>query len=153
VPSTGDPLDDVRSAWWAYYEFSKESRELFELMFVDRSVPQITERWEGFAFVQQMLDHAYAKIQRCIDAGVFPSHQQAGVLMHVLWSAMTGPAVIGSGCRLAKDEDPDALARDVLSATLAGFQSGVSLSFIPCSPLIAGALSASSTSGVVSHES
>ena len=34
--------------------------------------------------------------------------------MHLLWGALTGPAVIGSGCRLAPGEDPDALARDVL---------------------------------------
>src|SRR5262245_10572080 len=26
VPTTDDPLADVRNAWWAYYEFSKESR-------------------------------------------------------------------------------------------------------------------------------
>ena len=31
-----------------------------------------------------------------------------------IWGALTGPAVIGSGCRLAPGEDPDALARDVL---------------------------------------
>src|SRR5262245_43372046 len=34
LPPTDDPLADVRQGWWAYYEFSKEHRELFELMFV-----------------------------------------------------------------------------------------------------------------------
>jgi AcrR family transcriptional regulator len=137
VPATDDPLADVRNAWWAYYEFSKESREFFELMFVDRSVPQITEQWEGLAFVQQMLDHANARIQRCIDVGLFPASQDAAVVMHVLWGALTGPAVLGSGCRLAPEEDPDALARDVLDAMLAGIQSGVKLTFTPCMPLVA----------------
>jgi AcrR family transcriptional regulator len=136
VPTTDDPLADVRSAWWAYYEFSKESREFFELMFVDRSVPQITEQWEGLAFVQQMLDHANARIQRCIDAGIFPRSQDSAIVMHVLWGALTGPAVLGSGCRLARDEDPDALARDILAVALAGIQAGVPLTFTPCMPLV-----------------
>ena len=99
-----------------------------------------------------MLDHACAKIQRCIDAGVFPPHQQPGVVMHVLWGALTGPAVLGSGCRLAKHEDPDALARDVLSTTLAGIQSGVTLTFSPCMPLV-GSHPALATPGAFDHDS
>ena len=55
-----DPLEEVRACWWAYYQFSKEQREFFELMFVDRSVPQITEQWTGLAFVHQMLQLAAA---------------------------------------------------------------------------------------------
>src|SRR5688572_9941679 len=41
--STDDPLEDVRRGWWAYYQFSKAEPDFFELMFIDRSVPQITE--------------------------------------------------------------------------------------------------------------
>src|SRR5687768_18604763 len=37
----GDPLDDVRACWWAFYEVSKEHPEYFLLIFVDRSVPRI----------------------------------------------------------------------------------------------------------------
>lgn len=129
-----DPLDEVRACWWAYYRFSKEHREFFELMFVDRSVPQITEQWTGLAFVHQMLQHASSRIQRCIDDGIFPAGTNAEVVMHVLWAALTGPAVIGSGCRLAPGEDPDALARDVLEITLAGVRAGVATTFAPCPP-------------------
>ena len=43
--------------------------------------------------------------------------------MHLVWGALTGPAVIGSGCRLAPGEDPDALARDVLELVIAGLKS------------------------------
>src|SRR5580765_5326806 len=57
-----DPLEDVRACWWAYYEFSKEQREFFELMFVDRSVPQITEHWTVLAFVHQMVAFAASRI-------------------------------------------------------------------------------------------
>ena len=63
-----DPLEEVRACWWAYYEFSREQREFFELMFVDRSVPQITEQWTGLAFVHQMLEFAavtHSALYRC----------------------------------------------------------------------------------------
>ncbi len=129
-----DPLQEVRSTWWAYYEFSKEQREFFELMFVDRSVPQITEQWTGLAFVHQMLAFAASRIQRCIDAGHFHRDTDAEVAMHLIWGSLTGPAVIGSGCRLAPGEDPDALARDILELTLAGLKAGCPTTFIPCTP-------------------
>src|SRR6185436_4280529 len=51
----GDPLETVRSCWYAFYEFSKEQPEYFDLMFVDRSVPRISQQWQGFEFLQQML--------------------------------------------------------------------------------------------------
>jgi AcrR family transcriptional regulator len=129
-----DPLQDVRACWWAYYEFSKEQREFFELMFVDRSVPQITEQWTGLAFVHQMLAFAAERLERCIDAGIFHPSTNAEVAMHLIWGALTGPAVIGSGCRLAPGEDPDALARDILELTLAGFRAGCATTFVPCTP-------------------
>ena len=134
VPMQTDPLAQMRAGWWAYYEFSKEQREFFELMFVDRSVPQITEQWMGLAFVQQMLEHAASGIQRCVDAGIFPPSTNAEIAMHLIWGALTGPAVIGSGCRLAPGEDPDALARDVLELVIAGLKAGAATTFKPCTP-------------------
>jgi AcrR family transcriptional regulator len=131
-----DPLKEVRACWWAYYEFSREQREFFELMFVDRSVPQITEQWTGLAFVHQMLEFAASRLQRCIDAGIFPVETQADVAMHLIWGALTGPAVIGSGCRLAPGEDPDALARDVLELVIAGLKAGSATTFIPSAPIL-----------------
>jgi AcrR family transcriptional regulator len=128
-----DPLEDLRAHWLAYYEFSKEQREFFELMFVDRSVPEITEQWSGLPLVHQMLEEVQSRIQRCIDRGIFAPGLDAAVVMHVIWGAMTGPAVVGTGCRLAPGEDPDALARDVLATVIAGLQVGVTLKFQPCS--------------------
>jgi AcrR family transcriptional regulator len=133
LPPGDDPLEDVRQCWWAYYEFSKEQREFFELMFVDRSVPQITEQWPGMAVVHDMLAIAARRIQRCIDAGVFAPGTDAMVAMHLVWGAVTGPAVIGSGCRLAPGEDADALARDVLELVIAGLKAGSPTTFVPCS--------------------
>ena len=129
-----DPLDQLRACWWAYYEFSKEQREFFQLMFVDRSVPQITEQWTGLAFVHQMLTFAAARIQLCVDAGIFPPSTNAEVAMHLIWGALTGPAVIGSGCRLAPGEDADALARDILELVIAGLKVGSVATFRPCTP-------------------
>jgi AcrR family transcriptional regulator len=135
VPHVDDPLEQMRASWWAYYEFSKEQPEFFQLMFVDRSVPQITEGWAGLAFVHQMLAFAAARIQRCVDAGIFPPHTHPEAAMHLVWGAMTGPAVIGCGCRLAPGEDPDALARDILELVIAGLRAGTALStFTPCLP-------------------
>jgi AcrR family transcriptional regulator len=136
VTGHDDPLEELRACWWAYYEFSREQREFFELMFVDRSVPQITEQWTGLAFVHQMLEFAASRIQRCIDAGIFPVETQADVAMHLIWGALTGPAVIGSGCRLAPGEDPDALARDVLELVIAGLKAGSPTTFTPCTPIL-----------------
>ena len=52
----------------------------------------------------------------------FAPGTNAEVAMHLVWGALTGPAVIGSGCRLAPGEDPDALARDVLELVIAGLR-------------------------------
>ena len=150
-----DPLDEMRACWWAYYEFSKDHREFFELMFVDRAVPQISEQWTGLAFVHQMLEFAAARIQRCIDAGIFHKDTNAEVAMHLIWGALTGPAVIGSGCRLAPGEDPDALARDVLEVVIAGLKAGSTTTFKPCTPPPADSsfIHAVAPDGARSHES
>lgn len=132
--SHSDAVEQVRTGWWAYYEFAKEQPEFFQLMFVDRAVPQITEQWTGLAFVHQMLAFAAGRIQRCVDEGIFPPHTNAEVAMHLLWGALTGPAVIGGGCRLAPGEDPDALARDVLELAIAGLKAGAATTFVPCTP-------------------
>jgi AcrR family transcriptional regulator len=126
------PLDEVRAGWWAFYEFSKEQAAYFELMFVDRSVPKITEQWEGFEVLQNLLNHAADGLQRAIDAGDLPKSLNPFVAMHVLWGALTGPSVIALGQRLSPGEDADALARDVLETTLVGLQAGHALTFVPC---------------------
>lgn len=127
-----DPLADLRSCLWAFYRFSRDQREFFHLMFVDRSVPAITEQWQGFGLLQQMIDRVSQRIQRAIDAGLMPASLDAPAALHVLWAAMMGPAVLGMACRLGPGEDPDALARDVLDTTLAGLRTGPALTFVPC---------------------
>ncbi|MEP6783481.1 MAG: TetR/AcrR family transcriptional regulator, partial [Acidobacteriota bacterium] len=93
--TTGDPLENVRACWWAFYEFSQEQPAYFQLMFVDRSVPLITQQWEGFEFLQQMLTHAVDAIQKAIDAGAFPKTLSPNAAMHMLWASLIGPGVVG----------------------------------------------------------
>ena len=150
---TGDPLDNVRACWWAFYEFSQEQPAYFELMFVDRSVPRITQQWEGFEFLQQMLTNAVAAIQQAIDAGAFPKTLSPNAAMHMLWAALIGPGVVGMRHRLNSGEDYDALARDVLNLTIAGLQAGVSTTFVSCKCPEEGIAGSPVPAGVRSHES
>jgi len=151
--STGDPLENVRGCWWAFYEFSQEQPAYFQLMFVDRSVPRITQQWEGFEFLQQMLNNAVTAIQTAIDAGAFPNTLSPNAAMHMLWASLIGPAIVGLRHRLASGEDYDALARDVLNATIAGLQAGVQTTFVSCKCPGEGIAGAPVPAGVSRHES
>jgi len=151
--STGDPLENVRGCWWAFYEFSQEQPAYFQLMFVDRSVPRITQQWEGFEFLQQMLNNAVTAIQPAIDAGAFPNTLSPNAAMHMLWASLIGPAIVGLRHRLASGEDYDALARDVLNATIAGLQAGVQTTFVSCKCPGEGIAGAPVPAGVSRHES
>jgi AcrR family transcriptional regulator len=149
---TEDPLENVRACWWAFYEFAKEEPEYFLLMFVDRSVPKITQEWEGFEFLQELLANAVNAVQKAIDAGAFPGTLNPNAAMHMLWASLIGPAVVGIRHRLASGEDYDALARDVLNATIAGLQSGVATTFVSCKCPGEGIAGAPVPAGVRRHE-
>ncbi len=127
----GSPLDQVRAGWWAFYEFSKEQPAYFELLFVDRSVPKITQAWEGFEILKAMLGDATEGLQRAVDAGQLPPTVNPCAAMHVLWGALVGPSVLGLCQRLAPGEDADQLARDVLESVVAGLKSGCAITFNP----------------------
>lgn len=143
----------VRARWWAFYEFSQEQPAYFELMFVDRSVPRITEHWDGFELLQCMLSDAVTLIQRAVDEGDFPATTNPNSAMHMLWASLIGPAVIGIRHRTASGEDYDALARDVLNATIAGLQAGITTSFVSCKCPAEGIAAAPVAAGVRRHES
>lgn len=129
-----------------FYEFSKEQPQYFELMFVDRSVPSIKDHWGDFQVLRDLMIHVEGLTQQVIDVGELPADLNACVAMHVFWAALMGPSVLGLGGRMPPDEDVDALARDVIEATLAGLRSGVRPTFIPCEqPTVYYADSAEST--------
>ena len=71
-----DPLETLRRLFWAYYRFSREQPQYFELMFLDRTVPQISRQWERFSFVFEMTRGMSAVVQRCIDTGRLRARNQ-----------------------------------------------------------------------------
>jgi AcrR family transcriptional regulator len=131
VPSA--PLDQVRAAVWRFYTFSIEQPEYFSLIFVDGAVPRISRDWERFSLVRELRHGIEEQIQRCIDEGIFSNAESAPSVFRVLTTAVYGAAVFRLSNRLAKGENADALAHDVLEATLAGLQAGVPLQFEACS--------------------
>src|SRR5579885_601026 len=67
------PIERVRAIFWRMYEFSCKQPEYFELMFVDRSVPRISQEYERFSFARDMKARVLGQIQSCIDNGTLPS--------------------------------------------------------------------------------
>jgi hypothetical protein len=110
-------------------------------MFVDRSVPRISQAYERFAFAREMKKHLVAQIQKCIDGGALPSHLNANVVFRVLTMGLLGAAMMRLSDRLAPGENADALARDVMTVMLRGLQSGAELEStfieVDCLPEIA----------------
>jgi len=122
-----EPLDRVRTIFWRLYEFSRQHPQYFELMFMDRSVPRISQVYERFAFAREMKTHLVAQIQACIDANALPAHVDANVAFRLLTMGLMGAAMMRLSDRLGRGENADALARDVLNVTLRGLQSGIAL--------------------------
>jgi AcrR family transcriptional regulator len=122
-------VDAVRAGFQRFYDFSKTHPEYFALMFVDRSVPRISQDWNRFGFVRDMRLTMETGIQGLIDAGAFPAGTDAGSVFRILMAAVHGAAVMRLCERLAPGEDADALARDTLEAALTGLRAGIPHSF------------------------
>ena len=126
-----DLLDAIRSVFWRIYEFSKTHPEYFALMFVDRTVPRISQDWERFGFVREMKAQVGTTIRRAIDAGLFPAGSHPDAIFRILATAIHGAAV-GRLCQRGVPlEDTDALARDTLEAALAGLRAGSPVTLRP----------------------
>jgi AcrR family transcriptional regulator len=126
-----DPLEAIRQMFLTYYRFSREHPQFFELMFLDRTVPQLNDRWDQFESARTRMGEAIALVQRAVDAGVLPPGTSATAAFHVLWAAIHGPATLALCARLAPGEDADALAHDALETALAGLRAGVRPTFVP----------------------
>jgi AcrR family transcriptional regulator len=131
-----DPVDAVRAMFWRYYEFSKEHPEYFALMFLDRSVPRISQNWNRFGFVGEMRHGMIERIQRAIEAGAFPQGTSPEWVFRVALTSVHGAATMKLCDRLAHGENADALARVTLDTTLLGLRAGagagLSEAFPPC---------------------
>ena len=122
-----DPMDAIRAMFWRYYEFSKEHREYFALMFLDRSVPRISKNWNRFGFVGEMRHEMVVRIQQAIDSGAFPAGTEPMAVFRVLLTSLHGAATMKICDRLAEGENADALARVTLETALAGLRAGAGI--------------------------
>ena len=129
-------VDCVRSAFWNLYTFSKNHPEYFALMFVDRSVPRISQDWQRFGFVREMRVQLTTLIEQSIARGDFPSGSDSEVIFRVLMAAVQGISTMRLCDRLAPGEDADALAYATLEAALTGLRAGFLHSYSPprCEP-------------------
>lgn len=123
------PLERVREAFWRFYTFSKAQPEYFSLIFVDNAVPRISRDWERFSSMRDLRNEIEQDIQLCIDEGMFPGVDSPRVVFRLLWTAAYGVAVFRLSHRLAPGEDSDALAHDLLDATIAGLRHGIDVHF------------------------
>jgi AcrR family transcriptional regulator len=124
ILAAGDPLDAIRLPFLHVYEFSKTHPEYFALMFLDRSVPRISQNFQRFGFVREGKAQVAAIIQRAIDAGQFPPGTHADGVFRILMTAIFGACARSLCQRLAPNEDADVLARETLDAALAGLRAG-----------------------------
>ena len=129
APELRSPLERVRDVFWRFYTFSKEQPEYFSLIFVDSAVPRISRDWERFSSMRELRQDVEQDIQLCIEEGIFPGVESSGAVFRLLWTAAYGVAVFRLSHRLAPGEDSDALAHDLLDATIAGLRQGVDLHF------------------------
>jgi AcrR family transcriptional regulator len=148
-----DPLEVLRHGFWHYYEFSKLHPEYYELMFVDRTVPQISDEWERFGFVAELLQRASASIRRCVERGIFPPETVPDTAFHVLWTAVHGVAVVRLCNRMGPGEDADSLAHDTIETVLAGMRAGVKATFRPSADCCPAAAAVPGNHGVIDEQS
>ena len=83
--TTDDPLDDVRGVLVGVLRVLQGATGVLRADVRRPFGAAITEQWEGFAFVQQMLADAVDAIQQAIDAGDFPPTLSPNAAMHLLW--------------------------------------------------------------------
>jgi AcrR family transcriptional regulator len=121
------PIERIRALFWQFYEFSGEHPQYFALMFLDRSVPQISRVYERFAFAREMKEHLISDIQRAIADGAMPADVPPAVVFRLLATGMVGVATARLCHRISAGENADDLARDMLTAILTGLQAGIPL--------------------------
>lgn len=123
-PPIADPLEAVRDTMWRFYEFSTQQPQYFALVFLDRHVPRIGREYEQFAFMTDLKARVHARVQRCIDEGLFPATVRAEVALRLLWAPIIGITSFQLSQRLPPGVDADALVRDAIETTIAGLRAG-----------------------------
>jgi AcrR family transcriptional regulator len=124
---TDDTLEDLRSAVWRLYDFSRQHPQYFALVFLDRHVPRIGRECEQFAFMTDLRSRVLARVQRCIDEGLVPATIRAEVALRLLFAPVIGITSSLLSQRLPPEVDADALVRDAIETTIAGLRAGAAV--------------------------
>jgi hypothetical protein len=93
-------------------------------VFLDRHVPRIGRESERFAFMVDLKSRLLARVQRCIDEGLFPRSLSPATGLRLLLAPVLGITSMRLSNRLAPGEDAEALVRDAIGTTIAGLRAG-----------------------------
>ena len=126
--------DCIRAAFLNLYQFSEAHPEYHALMFLDRSVPKISQDWERFGFVRELRKQLTDLIAQAVADGDFPADSNPEVIFRVLMVATQGVCAMRICDRLVPGEDAEALARVTIEAALTGLRTGFTHSYHPVSP-------------------
>jgi AcrR family transcriptional regulator len=118
VPTTDDPLADLRACGAAYRRFALEHTTLYAVMF-ERVVPDYEPSDAALASGLATLQHLADRIQRCIDAGVFAP----GPALHlaaIVWSTCHGAISLELKQKLAIAVGWESVYRDACENVVRG---------------------------------
>jgi AcrR family transcriptional regulator len=121
------PLERIRTLFWHVYEFSRDQPQYFALLFLDRSVPRIGREYARFTFVREVKRDMVGYIKECIEAKLLPTALDPLAAFRLMTLGLIGVCSMSVSGRLAPGENAGELARDMLDALIAGFQSGIVL--------------------------
>jgi AcrR family transcriptional regulator len=119
-----DPLERIRRTLWALYEFLNANPVFVELIILGDAGPRMKAGHQRFACFHEVAAGVDADLRACIERGQMSMALSATAVRQLLWVGMLGAATVAR--RLARDEECDVLAHDLLETLLAG------LSTAPC---------------------
>ena len=113
-----DPLERIRRALWALYEFLNDNPVVVDLLTLDNSGPRIIAGHQRFACFHELAAGVDADLRACIERGQMSLVLTPTAARQLLWVGMLGAATVGR--QLARDEDRDVVAHDLLETLLGG---------------------------------
>ncbi len=122
--ATPDPLADLRTYFWGYYEFAQEQPDNFAILYLDRSTPSFDVGVKSASgIIQALMAENRRWILRCVAAGIFPRGHNSEHLGQILWTCIHGAAALRltHGAHLRQF---DRVAAQALELALEGIRSG-----------------------------
>jgi AcrR family transcriptional regulator len=127
LPAGVDPMEKVRFICRHFFNFSVEYPEHFALMFLDRTVPRLTEHYQLFPMLVEMKRRFAAVIQIAIERGEFPAGTNPHSVSRVLMTTVLGVATARLCNRMGGRDGGEALVHDMIEIAIAGVKSGIPL--------------------------